>query len=127
MLVSLGLLLILITYKIYEIGEEQAYVQQHSPLMKMPIVGREKGWGTVKYPNKIFVEYRGKRYSLHSSNRHFRQTARADSIEVNYDAARDMAVLAVGKVSGPYPLLIAIFLCGLLVIGSGVYDFIRKV
>ncbi len=122
-MVASGLLVIICAYKIYENGEEQAYVQEHSSVVKMPIVRREKGWGTVRSPNKIYVRHRGKTYSLPASNRYFRQTARADSILVNYDAERDMAVLSIGKVSGPYPLLIAVFLCGLLLVGNGLYDF----
>lgn len=117
----LAFVIIGLTYGIYHDGEEKAYVQKHSPVVKVPIVGRQKGSGTLRAPNKIHVSYLGKTYYLSSSNRHFRKTARQDSIEIRYDFARDMAVLTVEKVSAPYFPLVALLFGGLLSVGTGVY------
>ncbi len=118
---ALGFIIIGFTYSLYHNGEEMAYVQQHSPLIKVPIVDRRKGAGTVKVPNKILVSYLGKTYCLSSSNRHFRQIARQDSIDINYDAERDIAVLSVGQVGVPYPVMAMFLFAGLLIIGNVIY------
>lgn len=118
---AIGFTMLGLTYNMYHDGEEQAYVQQHSPLIKVPIVGRRKGANTPRSQNKIFVAYRGKTYYLVSSNRYFRQTAHQDSIEIKYDFARDMAVLTVGDVSAPYFLVTVFIMFGLLIIGYVIY------
>ncbi|WP_345245604.1 hypothetical protein, partial [Nibrella saemangeumensis] len=112
-----GILCIFCSYKIYQIGERDTYIQKHSPLIKMPIVGRVNGLGTVKSPNKIYVSYKGTRYTLESSNRHFRKTARLDSIDVHFDELTDKAVLPNVKVTGPYSLIILIAMTGVFLIG----------
>lgn len=120
---SLGLSLVLISYKIHESYENQAFVQQNSPVVRMPIVGRVKGLGTLRSPNKILVWYGGKRYSLVASNKYFRRTAKYESVGVNFDPARDVATLADVAVSEPSFLLLIIFLGGLGLIGHAIYDF----
>ena len=120
---SLGLSLCLISYKIHESYQEQALVQQHSPVIRVPIVSRDKGLGTLDSPNKILVWHRGKRYTLLTGNRYFRNTASYQSIEVHFDPVRDIAVLKGADVSGPSILLLILFLMGLGVIGHAIYDF----
>lgn len=120
---SSGLSLVLISYKIHESYKEQAFVQQHSPVVRMPIVGRVKGLGTLKSPNKILVWHKGKRYTLPTGNPYFRKTAKDESIEVHFDPVRDMAVLKEADVSGPSFLLLIISLFGLGLIGQAIYDF----
>lgn len=74
-----------IAYKINEGYKEEAYIQQHSPLIKMPIVSRGKGWGTIRFPNKICVRYLARTYTLPCSNNYFKKTAKLDSLVVHYD------------------------------------------
>lgn len=124
--VSLGTSLIFIVYKIYESNEEDFSVQQHSPAIKVPVVRRVRRVGDLGQPHLIFVRHRGKEYSLGVPSKYFRLTAKLDSMEVNYDAERDIVVRADEDVRGPYFLLFAVFLCGLLLIGKGVYDFVRS-
>ena len=116
-LVSGGILLILLTFKMYDHDLKEVYVQQHSPLIKMPITGRYNGLGTLRSPNKIYVWHEGKEYTLISPNRHFRNTAKADSIEVHYDAERDMAVLPDITVTLPFFLYLVMVIPGVLVLG----------
>lgn len=115
-LVLMGFLLAFCAFKIYELGEIQTQVQKQSPVICMPIIGRSKGIGTLKMPNKTYVAFRGKRYTLLSSNKHFRNTAKLDSIDVSYDGKLDIAVLPDQKLNGPYFLLALIFLIGLFLI-----------
>ncbi|HEV7350391.1 hypothetical protein [Telluribacter sp.] len=87
----------------------------------MPITGRFNGLGTLRSPNKIYVRHQGNEYTLISPNRHFRQTKRADSIEVHFDPEQNIAVLPEIDVTGPYPLLIVLALFSLFLIG---YTFV---
>lgn len=121
----MGLLLTFCAYKIYENGEKQALVQKNSPVIMLPVTGRTKGSGTLRMPNKIYVMYQGNQYQLLSPNKHFRKTAKADSIEVNFDAAQGIAVLRDIEVTGPYPLLAIIFLAGLFLMVYAFVDFIK--
>lgn len=124
--ILLGILLLWITYKLSEDYDEQAYIQQHSPQVKMPVVKRLKGWGTVRYPNKVYVSYLGKKYILESSNQYFRKTAKLDSILVHYDPTRDRAIQADGKVTKPYVLLLLLGLVSLAVVIGTVVDLRRQ-
>ena len=125
-LVFLGFLLIFIAYKISDEYKEEAYVQQHSPPTKMPVVNRRKGWGTVRNPNKIYVRYQGKKYVLPCSNQYFRETIKWDSLSVHYDPLRDRAVLADVKVNTPYGLLVLIVSGGLIAVSSTLIDLRRQ-
>ena len=125
-LILLGFLLLFIAYKISEEYTEDAYVQQHSPQAKMPIVNRRKGWGTVRFPNEIYVRYQGKNYVLPCSNTYFRETTKLDSISVRYDRLRDRAVLADVKISTPYVLLVLIGLGGFITVSSTIIDLRRQ-
>ncbi|GAB3902164.1 hypothetical protein GCM10028825_55040 [Spirosoma agri] len=125
-LVLLGFLLLFIAYKINEEYKEEAYVQQHSPQTTMPVVNRRKGWGTVRFPNKIYVRHQGKKYTLTCSNKYFRETIKQDSISVRYDPLRDRAVLADTKVNTPYVLLVLIVSGGLIAISSTIIDLRRQ-
>jgi hypothetical protein len=120
---SLGLSVCILTYKIHENYEEQIYVQKHSPLVRMPIVGRFKGLGTLKSPNEILVWHKGKRYTLPTSNPYFRKTAKDESIEVNFDPVLDIVVRPDENPRHSYPLLVVMFLMGLLILGNALYDF----
>lgn len=126
LLILLGLSFPFIAYKIDESITEETYIQERSPLVKMPVVHRVKGWGTVKFPNKIYVRYRGKRYSLATSNQYFSSTASLDSIVVHYDSVRDKAVLAGSKITRPYVLLVLIALCGVATVSATVVDLRRQ-
>ncbi|WP_247232294.1 hypothetical protein [Telluribacter sp. SYSU D00476] len=117
-LVAGGVLFIFLTYGMYTHDQKQAYVQQHSPLVKMPIIGRYNGLGTLRAPNKIYVWHEGKEYTLLSPNRHFRSTAKADSIEVHFDAEQNIAVLPDINVKGPYFLYAVI-------VGLGVFMLVH--
>ncbi len=121
--VSLGLFLVFISYKIYETYEDQALVQENNPSIKMPVIRRVRRVGDLGSPHLIYVNHQGKAYRLSTSSKYFRIAGRLDSMEVKYDAARDIAVLADQNVRGVYPLLLLLFLCGLFVVGRGVYDF----
>lgn len=125
-LIILGLSFPFIAYKIDESITEEAYIQEHSPLIKMPVIRRVKGWGTVKFPNKIYVGYRGKRYSLTTSNQYFKNTANIDSIAVHYDSVRDKAVLADSKITRPYGLLVLIALSGFITVSATTVDMRRQ-
>ena len=126
LLILLGLSLPFMAYKISEAYNEDAYIQEHSPRIKMPVVNRIKGWGTIRYPNKIYVRYRGKTYTLESSNKYFRSTANLDSIDVHYDPMLDSAVRANGKINKPHVLLTLIALGGLVAIIGTVVDLRRQ-
>ena len=113
-------------YKIDEDHQKQVYIQQHSPLIKLPVVYRFKGWGTLRFPNKIYVRYRGKDYHLACSNQYFENTMNSDSILVHYDSVSDRAVLAGSTTTRAYWLLIAIALLGFLVAGKAVVEIRRQ-
>jgi len=110
----LGLLLIFCTYKIYEISKNQEFAQKHGRLVTVPVTARVKG--SAKVPNKIFVILNGKEYALRSPRKHFRRTAKLDSIQVAFDAGQDLAVFPDIEVKEPYWLLILMLLSGLCMI-----------
>lgn len=114
----LGLLLPFLAYKINEDNQRQIYIQQHSPLLRLPVVYRVKGWGTLRNPNKIYVRYGPKDYSLKCSNRYFSNTLDSTSILVHYDSSNDRAVLARSSITRAYWLLIAVALVGFLIAGK---------
>ena len=118
-----GLFFCFMSYKMYENYEKQVFVQQHSPLVRVPISGRVKGLGTLKSPNKILILHNGKQYALLTGNPYFRKTVKDESIEVNFDPVRDVAVLPGSRPRGSYPLLGVIFLLGLFFMGYAIYDF----
>jgi hypothetical protein len=120
---SLGVSLCLISYKIHESCQEQVFGKQHSSVVRMPIIGRVKGLGALKSPNKILVWHKGKRYPLPTGNPYFRITAKEDSIEVHVDPARGIAVLKDANVSAPSFMLSIIFIMGLGLIGYAIYNF----
>jgi len=122
-LVSSGLVIVICAYKIYKIREERAYVQEHSPSIKLPIIRRVRRIGNLSQPHLIFVRHHGKEYSLGTSSKYFRLTAKLDSMVVNYDAEQDIVVRTDEDVRGPWFLLFTVFLCGLAAIGKGMYDF----
>ena len=107
----------------YENYEKQLFVQQYGPLVRVPIIGRVKGLGTLKSPNKILILHKGKEYTLLTGNRYFRSAATYKSIEVNFDPMHDIAVLPDSQPRGSYPLLGAIFLLGIFFMGYAIYDF----
>ncbi|GAB3171203.1 hypothetical protein [Telluribacter humicola] len=117
-MVSGGIFFLLVTYGMYSLDQKIAYVQQHSPLVKMPIIGRYNGLGTVRMPNEIYVWHEGKKYTVTSPNRHFRRTAKADSIAVHFNAEQNIAVLPDINVTDPY------FLYAVLA-GIGIYMIIH--
>ncbi|GAB4019674.1 hypothetical protein [Spirosoma koreense] len=125
-LILLGGSLPFIAYKINAAYEADAYSQQHSPLINMPVVGRQKGWGTVRFPNKIYVQLHGKHYVLPCSNQYFQKTATQDSLFVYYDGHRDRAVLAEGTVTAPSGLLALLGSCGLIMISATVIHLRRQ-
>jgi hypothetical protein len=115
-----GIFVMFCVYKLYEEGEKRVLVQQNSPTVKMPIVGRERGAGTVKFPCKIFLRYHGKPYEIHTNSKYFRQTAKADSLTVHFDPEQNIVVRPGVKANEPYPLLALYLLLGLLLIACGV-------
>lgn len=121
-----GLSLLFIAYKGYEAGEEETRIQQHSPLVTMPIVDRVNGLGTIRAPNKIYVVLQEKLYSLTSSNRHFRRTAKLDSLAVHYDPVTDRVVLPESNAAGYHPILLLELLTGLFMIGYALVKLLRK-
>lgn len=118
-----GLFFCFMSYKMYENYEKQVFVQHYGPLIHVPIIGRVKGLGTLKSPNKILVLHKGKEYTLLTGNRYFRTTAAYKSIEVNFDPMYDSVVLPDSQPRGSYPLLGAIFLLGIFFMGYAIYDF----
>jgi len=106
----MGVLVVFCTYKLYESGENLTFVQKHGKLITVPITARIKGSGKV--PNKIFVQLNGIEYQLRSPRKHFRRTAKFDSIQVAFDVQQNVAVFPDIDVREPYWLLIAILLTG---------------
>ncbi|WP_128543064.1 hypothetical protein [Larkinella soli] len=123
----MGLIILFLTFKIYEDGEKEAVIQQQWPIMKMPIVRRVKGIGTLKSPHKIYIQYYGRIYSVHSPRKHFRSTAQLDSLAVHYDPISDRVVPAGIRVTAPYGLLSMLALMGLWLIGHSIYLAMKPV
>ena len=118
-----GLFIILATYKMHEIGEQEAWVQAHSPLVKMEVTGREKGLGTARFPNKIFLHHQGKNYTVSVGNRYFRQTSKADTLEMHFDPISNIAVRPEIELRSPKLLLASMLLAALLLISAGVFEW----
>jgi len=110
----IGIFIVFCVYKLYETGENLKFVQKHGRLITVPINARIKGSGKV--PNKIFVQLNGREYQLRSPRKHFRQTAKLDSIQVAFDVQQNVAVFPDIDVREPYWLLIAILLTGFSII-----------
>ena len=121
-LILLGLSLPFIAYRLNEGYEEDLYIQQHRPLTKMAIVDRVKGLGTMRAPNKIYLRYRGKRYTVDISNTYFKNTANTDSLFVHYDPVANKVVQAYSKPKRHTALLVLITLGGLVIVVGQLVD-----
>jgi|GEM_PF-4557152 len=124
-LTVVGAFTLLCAYKLYEDGQQQVAIQRHGSLVRLPIVGRFNGLGTIRSPNKIYVRHQGKDYTLRCTNAYFRRAATLDSLDVRLDTREDRAVLPDQKVTPPAGLLALLTIPGLALTGYGLTLFRR--
>jgi hypothetical protein len=120
-----GLTALVVPYMLNKSVDEQILIQQHSPIIRLPIIQRLKGHGTMKNPNKIYVYRSGKKYVIDCSNPVFRNAAGASTIAVHYDSGRDKIVLPNIQIKRHYFIQILMLLVGLLITGKTIVDMRR--
>jgi hypothetical protein len=121
----MGLTMLVFPYMINKSVDEEIFIQQHSPIVQMPIIQRSKGHGTIKNPNKIYVYHNGKKYVIDCSNPVFRSTVGTSTIAVHYDSARDKVVLPNIQIKRHYFIQILLFLFGVVLTGKTIVDMRR--
>lgn len=129
LLLSLGLagLLVFITYMIYWDAAREDGLARSNPPVLMKVTGRERGWGTVKYPDHIYAQYRGKQYDFTCGRKVFLKTLDSDSIVAHLDVTSGEAALpGSGRVRHLLFLFALILGVALLAIYSGVRKFVKS-
>jgi hypothetical protein len=117
-----GLTALVFPYMINKSVDEDIFIQQHSPVIRMPIIQRLKGHGTIRSPNKIYVYHSGKRYVIDCSNPVFRNTSGTSTIAVHYDSFRDKVVLPDIQIKRHYFIQILMLLVGLMITSKTIID-----
>lgn len=83
----------LIAYTIYAEAVRDDELASNSGLVCMKVTGRERGVGTLKYPDHIYTEYQGKKHDFACGRKYFRKMMTVDSIEGHFDPASGEAAL----------------------------------
>ncbi|WP_439581850.1 hypothetical protein [Dyadobacter bucti] len=124
---GLGVLLFFVMYMIYIDAARDDEIAANHPQVYMKVIGRERGAGTLKFPDHIYAEHQGKKYDFTCGRKFFRKTMAADSIAAHLDVARGEAALpGSGRVRHLAFLLVWITGIGILVICIGVRKFIKS-
>lgn len=124
----LGSFFVFLTYMIYQeeaSNDSQAF---RSPIVCMKITARERGAGTVKFPDRIFAEFQGKTYNLSMGRKYFRSLINVDTIAVSFDSASGKAVLPFSGRVRHYAFLFAMIAgLGLVIIGESVRQLVKHI
>jgi hypothetical protein len=120
-----GLTALVFPFMLNKSVDEEIFIQQHSPVIRMPIIQRLKGYGTIKNPNKIYVYHNGKKYVIDCSNPVFRSTAGSSTIAIHYDSVRDKIVLPDIQIKRHYFIQVLLLLVGLMLTGKAIVDMRR--
>ncbi|TLV00361.1 hypothetical protein [Dyadobacter luticola] len=124
----LGIFFVAMTYMMYKDAKWQDDMSTHSPVVCMKITYRERGAGTVKYPDKVYGEYLGKTYHFDMGRKYFRKLSGVDTIAVYFDQATGRAFLPTsGQVKHYTGLYLLIGGVGLLFIGGSTWEIIKIV
>lgn len=93
LMLGLAFFLILMTFGLYRNASRKDEIGSRGKLVHMKITGRERGAGTLKFPDHIYAEYQGIRHDFTCGRKFFRKTMAADSIEVRFDPVSGSAAL----------------------------------
>lgn len=95
------------TLGLYRNAARKDEIGSRGKLVYMKITGRERGAGTLKFPDHIYAECQGVKPDFTCERKYFRKTMGADSIEVRYDSVSGAAVLPGSGAGSPR----GIFVC----------------
>lgn len=123
---GLALLLIFLTFGTYRNAAREDKIGSRGKLAYMKITRRERGAGTLKFPNHIYAEYQGVEHDFPCGSKFFRSTMGADSIEVRFDLTNGEAALpGSGRVRHEAFLYVMIIGISLVVIWKSIQEFIK--
>lgn len=92
---GMGLFMLSATYMMRAKMAEEDEIVKNSPLVCMQVTARERSAGISKLPDIIRASYQGRNYAFEFGRKYFRSTFGVDSIQVQFDALKDRAVLPV--------------------------------
>ncbi|OJV19236.1 MAG: hypothetical protein BGO21_21345 [Dyadobacter sp. 50-39] len=123
---GLSLLLIFLTFGMYRNAARKDRIGSRGKLVYMKITRRERGAGTLKFPNHIYAEYQGVEHDFTCGSKFFRGTMKADSIEVRLDLTSGAAALpGSGRVRHEAFLYVMIMGISLIMIWKSIQEFIK--
>lgn len=126
LLFALGLALIVITYGSYQDDAMLDEMSTGSPVVCMKITARTRGAETVKYPCKVYADYRGKTYQFEMGSKSFRKMLGVDTIEACLNTASGRAFLPIsGRVTHYMGLYFLIGGGGVLFAGMSIKGFVQ--
>lgn len=123
---GIGVALLIITYGMYREAAWNDEMAKTSPLVCMKILYGTRGWGTVKNPDNVYAEYKGRTYHFEMGRKYYRSLLGTDSIEVYYDRISGKAILPTsGEVKHFTALYIWLSGLGIAVITGAVWEFVK--
>ncbi|PSL18797.1 hypothetical protein [Dyadobacter jiangsuensis] len=122
----LGVVIILTTYMMYLDARWKDEMSARAPVVCMKIQYGTRGAGTVKNPDEIYAEYKGKTYHFAMGRKYYRSLLGVDTIAVYYDEASDRAILPTsGEVRHFAPLYIWIGAIGALLTAGSIWQLVK--
>lgn len=126
LMLGVAFFLILMTFGLYRSAARKDEIGSMGKLVQMKITGRERGAGTLKFPDHIHAEYQGVEYDFTCGRNYFRRTMGADSIEVRLDPNSGAAALpGSGRVRHEVFLYLMIIGVSVTVIWKSIQEFIK--
>lgn len=126
LMLCLSIFLIFMTFGLYRNAARKDEIGFRGKLVYMKITGRERGAGTLKYPDHIYAVYHGVEHDFTCGRKYFRKMMGADSIEVRYDSASGAAALpGSGRVQHEAFLYVMIIGVSVAVIWKSIQEFIK--
>jgi hypothetical protein len=121
-----GIVILALTYAMYRDDAWQDEMAGYSPVVCMKITGRYRGAGTVKLPDEIYAEYKGKAYKFELGRKYFRRLMGVDTVAVYFDAPSGRAVLPTSGLVRHYAFLyVMIAGMGVMLICISINQFIQ--
>jgi hypothetical protein len=122
-----GIVFLALTYAMYRDDAWQDEMAGYSPVVCMKITGRYRGAGTVKLPDEIYAEYKGKAYKFELGRKYFRRLMGVDTVAVYFDSSSGRAVLPTssGRVRHYAFLYVMIAGMGVMLIGVSIDQFMK--
>jgi hypothetical protein len=121
-----GVCCVAMTYMMYVDAKWQDDMSSHSPVVCMKIKYGTRGAGTVKHPDQIYAEYKGKIFNFSMGRKYYRSLLGVDTIAVYFDPASGRAFLPTsGQVKHYTGLYLLVVTAGLFLIGGSTWEFVK--